>query len=303
MKYSESCKPLHQEIDDYSDDKIIQINERLYYIVEENRNIRFLILGDERAALIDTGYGYKNPWKQIREVTDLPLMVICTHGDPDHSLGVRWYSKAYIHQLDLNRILENDQDIEMKTRNINHYHKNNESLKRVKDLFLSNEIMKEQFICLQDKDVIDLGDRELEIIHVPAHTHGCIAILDKKGRDLFIGDNASYDDLWMFCLEERVPSFAKIKQSYIRLKEYEGFYDRIWGAHGKQPLHKGIIDEIIETIDDIYVNHDCEEINYSRFIASIVKGSTTYNHYYKNVKLVYTKEQLIELLRNGLDVH
>ncbi len=293
MKHSKTCDALHQGINNHQVDEIVQLSEHLYCLIEEGRNRRYLILGSERAALIDTGYCVKNPWKMIRSITDLPLMVICTHGDPDHALGVRWFSNAYIQALDVERILDYEKNEAAKTKSFNHYHKDDPTYDDVRDLYISEQIKEDQFMLIEDKDIIDLGDRELEIIHIPTHTFGSVAILDKKGRNLFVGDSASYDDLWLFCLGTRVPEFEVIRQSYAHLKSFESEYDHIWGAHGKQPLHKGIIEEIIETIDDVMLHHEQDEVNPSRFINSILgEDGPGYNHFHKSVKLVYTKRQV-----------
>lgn len=42
-------------------------------------------------------------------------------------------------------------------------------------------------------DIIDLGDRQYEVLHLPGHTHGSIALLDRLNRELFSGD-VVYDD-------------------------------------------------------------------------------------------------------------
>ena len=41
---------------------------------------------------------------------------------------------------------------------------------------------------LADGDVIDLGDRSFEVVHLPGHTPGSAGLLDRAGRVLFTGD-------------------------------------------------------------------------------------------------------------------
>lgn len=47
----------------------------------------FLVVGEERAALIDTGAGMGNLAKEVKEITDKPLYVLNTHGHVDHAGG------------------------------------------------------------------------------------------------------------------------------------------------------------------------------------------------------------------------
>lgn len=48
---------------------------------------------------------------------------------------------------------------------------------------------------LAEGDLINLGDRSLEVLHVPGHTGGSIALWDLANGTLFTGDAAYVDDL------------------------------------------------------------------------------------------------------------
>jgi glyoxylase-like metal-dependent hydrolase (beta-lactamase superfamily II) len=47
---------------------------------------------------------------------------------------------------------------------------------------------------LEEGDVVDLGDRAFEVLHVPGHTQGSIALWDADTGLLFTGDTAALDD-------------------------------------------------------------------------------------------------------------
>ena len=55
------------------------------YSIDQGMVRCFLILGTERALLLDTGAGECDLPGLIRTVTDLPLIVVQTHGDGDHT--------------------------------------------------------------------------------------------------------------------------------------------------------------------------------------------------------------------------
>nr|MDO8079471.1 MBL fold metallo-hydrolase [Candidatus Freyarchaeota archaeon] len=46
--------------------------------------------------------------------------------------------------------------------------------------------------ALDDGDAVDLGGVELEVITVPGHTPGHIALYDKANRNIFVGDSIGY---------------------------------------------------------------------------------------------------------------
>ena len=56
--------------------------------------------GEEKACLIDTMMGYNDLYKAVRSITDKPLIVINTHGHPDHIYGNVYFDKAYMNPAD-----------------------------------------------------------------------------------------------------------------------------------------------------------------------------------------------------------
>jgi glyoxylase-like metal-dependent hydrolase (beta-lactamase superfamily II) len=59
-------------------------------------NAMALIIGEKKAALIDTGMGITGDLDQfVRKYTNLPVTVLLTHGDPDH-VGAASLFKMYI---------------------------------------------------------------------------------------------------------------------------------------------------------------------------------------------------------------
>ena len=46
-----------------------------------------------------------------------------------------------------------------------------------------------QYSYVEDDHVFDLGGREVEVIHTPGHSPGCICLLDRAARMIFTGDS------------------------------------------------------------------------------------------------------------------
>lgn len=67
------------------------------YQIEEYRKVNCtLIKGTEKAILWDMGYGVYNLKKQIEKMIDTPLIVIASHGHPDHTLGCFQFDTIYL---------------------------------------------------------------------------------------------------------------------------------------------------------------------------------------------------------------
>lgn len=61
----------------------------------------FLVIGKEKACVVDTAYGFADLKAYVREYTDLPLIVFNTHGHIDHTGGNFWFNApVHIHEKD-----------------------------------------------------------------------------------------------------------------------------------------------------------------------------------------------------------
>ena len=75
-----------------------KINEDTYVLnfMGGSQNM-YLLLGEEKALLIDTGWGAGNLRGLVEKLTDKPVEVILTHGHLDHSGGNGEWEKVMIH--------------------------------------------------------------------------------------------------------------------------------------------------------------------------------------------------------------
>lgn len=184
----------------------------------------YLVTGDEKAALIDTAYGKENLKEIVRSLTDLPLVVINTHGHCDHIYGNLFFDEAYINEADLPVMKEHFTYVG------------------------ATKLMEEtgRKPCpvknIRQGDVIDLGGKKLEVYQVPGHTPGSVALLDRDERILFTGD-ALNGHLWMQ-LEEST-SILKLIRSIKALDPIRGDFDYILTGHGHGLEDAALIDELV----------------------------------------------------------
>ena len=67
--------------------KTFKINDHIFQFKDPMGVLTTLIIGKNKAMLIDTAYGIGDLKKQIEEITKLPLIVIDSHGHMDHTGG------------------------------------------------------------------------------------------------------------------------------------------------------------------------------------------------------------------------
>ena len=75
------------------------------YIISEYRHWEethcYLVNGEERSLLIDTGLGICNIYEEVRKLTDKPITAIATHIHWDHIGGHKYFSDYYAHKAEL----------------------------------------------------------------------------------------------------------------------------------------------------------------------------------------------------------
>ena len=71
-----------------------------FYLLDDGRVRQFLIPGQEEALLLDTGFAHSHVLEAVRTVTNVPVRVLLTHGDPDHAGGLDAFAEAGLHEKD-----------------------------------------------------------------------------------------------------------------------------------------------------------------------------------------------------------
>ena len=67
--------------------RVEEINPCLVRITDVADTHFYLIRGDRKAALLDTGVGCGDLRSLVERLTDKPLIVLITHGHIDHAMG------------------------------------------------------------------------------------------------------------------------------------------------------------------------------------------------------------------------
>ena len=146
----------------------------------------YLVLGHERALLIDVGYGHANLRDYVALLTKLPLTVINTHGHRDHSGADVQFGTVLAHPADFSMIERNALP-EQRERNRETL---NGAVVPAGELFAYDTEAKPLVLkAVKEGDIIDLGGRRLEVIEAPGHTPGEIVLLDSGSKLLFAGDH------------------------------------------------------------------------------------------------------------------
>ena len=190
--------------------EIIQINENTWRI--ENDGVRvFLLTGTKEALLIDTGMTLTNAREIEESITKLPLRLLNTHTDIDHISGNAAFESVMMGAGE--------------------------------EEFYRSRDRNEDVIPLYHGDIIDLGERELEIMDLAGHTPGSIAILDKEHRVLISGDSIQDGRIYMFGAHRNMEKYIETMEA---LEKQADRFDEIYPSHSTFPVKTDLIPKLVE---------------------------------------------------------
>ena len=214
---------------------IRKLLDHLYLIDDAGEATCYLLCGSEKAMVIDTVNGLEDLHAIVRTLTDLPLVVVNTHGHGDHVYGNVYFEEAWLHPADL-------------------------PLAQESFSYAAAEMEKYglapcPFRELSIGQVFDLGGVTLEVVSLKGHTAGSIGLLDREDRVLFSGDGAN-THLWMQL--EHSLSIAELQKTLVALKAEHGHrFDRVLTGHAKDFAPASIVDLLLKSCDEL-LNGKCE---------------------------------------------
>lgn len=207
--------------------------------MEGSQNL-YLLEGNKKALLIDTGYGTNTLAAFVKTVTDKPLIVVNTHFHPDHAGGNGEFPSVMMHRnwkADANAVKPGPNlpfDISMLP------HADYEK------------------VLLRDGDVIDLGGRKIEVLELCAHSNSSLAFLDRDHRLLLTGDELEAGQVLLYDLSASGKPY-ELKQRLIshrknmkRLKALQPEIDWLLPNHNGFPIENTYIDDFIALVDAIF---------------------------------------------------
>src|SRR5579863_4029477 len=168
----------------------------IYEPHQSEETISYLILGDKRAMLFDTGMGISDLKKVTSELTKLPIVVLNSHTHDDH-VGDNWeFETVYGVDTDFTRQnargSRDDAQAEVMPDQI--------CGALPKGFDAKSYVTRPWKISsyIHDGEKIDLGGRSLEVIATPGHTPDAISLLDRANGLLFTGDTYYPAPIWLY---------------------------------------------------------------------------------------------------------
>ncbi len=177
--------------------------------------ISYLIEGDKRALLFDSGNGIADISAVVSMLTDKPVSVLNSHSHYDHVGGNYSFDNIYGMDTGFTRSRQKGQSNEQIAIEVSP-----EALcrKPPEGVTPANHIGRPYKITnfISDGAVIDLGNRQLEVIHIPGHTPDAIALIDRQAGLMWTGDSYYSGPIWLYAPETDLDAYAQSLDRLIR---------------------------------------------------------------------------------------
>ena len=195
---------------------VTKINENIYQFNDKMSVLATLVIGDNQALLFDTTYGLGDLKKEVEEITTKPLIVVNSHGHMDHACGNYQFDEVYIDEEDL-ELIHHHTDEAYRAKNL----RNAKARGVLPENFDEEKYLKQRtgnLKLLKEHQVFDLGNITLEVIKIPGHTKGSIALFIKEFKIMLVSDGAC-PYVWMFLNESA--TLTDYMNSINKLLEYD----------------------------------------------------------------------------------
>lgn len=190
--------------------------------------ISYLIIGESRAMLFDTGMGVSPIDRVVKQLTDKPVFVVISHSHFDHVGGAHLFKEVWgvdepnarrnaagmVNQYlldyappesyEMNHLPEG---FDPKTYRINRYSLSNFVLNRLR---------------------FDLGGRMLEVYFAPGHSRDSLVMLDRENRLLWTGDTFYVGQLFAYLPDSDMKAYT---QTAAVLGVFADYVDYLLPSH------------------------------------------------------------------------
>ncbi len=260
-------KSLERVLSDESWFEIYRIRPGVFAIYEPKQFeevISYLILGEKRVLLFDTGLGVGKISAVVTRLTPLPVTVVNSHTHFDHVGGNAEFRDIWNRDLLYTRKNVRGQP--------NVYSRDALAPERLCGPLPPGTDAKSYSIrpwkstqWLRDHERIDLGGRVVEVIFTPGHTPDSVALLDRRNGLLFTGDSFYPGPIYLFVPET---DFAAYTRSVARLAALEPQIKLLLPSHNVPVAEPVFLKRLVRAV---------EQVNQNQAKAQVTEGRREYS--------------------------
>ena len=168
-------------------------------------NYNYLILGETRALLFDTGPGVRDITPVVESLTGLPVTAVPSHLHFDHIGNHERFERiAYV---DLPYLRERAREGVLRPT-------------RYESLGFADGVAPVELRISEwwkPGETVDLGGRRVEVIHTPGHTRDSISLWDGARRQLFTGDFITEGAVYAFLPGSSLGDYRRTAETLLEM--------------------------------------------------------------------------------------
>ena len=237
--------------------EVYQLQENVYGLLTENADgmgdpWMYLVVGPEKALLIDTGFGIGDLKGLCDTLTgDKELIIANTHSHPDHAGGNAQFDRVYCHESDAPAL-------EAQNENMWDYlfeHGDRKSGRGIWSEFDEKDIIAFtpfETVACPDGYKFDLGGgHTVELVHLGGHSPGSCAFLDPTTESLFTGDDLLSMRVGVFGGGHKHATIGTMRAGFERLAARKSEFKHVYPGHFVTDLENVTVDAMLDACNAI----------------------------------------------------
>lgn len=210
----------------------------------------YLVVGAERAALVDTGFGVTDTLRGFVEgLTGKPILCIVAHGHPDHAGAAALFDTVYMNAKD-EPLLPVSLSYE---RRMDDVFGRGETDPEFKAYCEKHIVMTEKlnYAEMNDGDVFDLGGKRLEVVAMPGHTQGSVALLNKEENYALVSDCFSRRTALVKMPTEKRVGITAYRDGLARFMSLLDDDTKLYWGHGEGPVPHEVPSDMLRACNEV----------------------------------------------------
>ena len=268
---------------------ISEIAYHTYAINEFGMATCFLLLGNEKGLLIDTGCGMSNIKESVEQLTNKPYDVVLTHGHVDHVICAPLFSEVYCHPNDWAEARAPKWSMAAAYPDMMRPFGSFDTYDiQPSDLRFYGPIQK--LLPVTEGYKFELGGRSVEVIETPGHTYGSICLLDPISKILFSGDACNPNlGITATSVERTLDGLQKLKARQSEFNRNFNGHIGYGGSNINQSMPENNLDNDILICTHLLAN-DFEQ--YGKLMKGERFGRPIYSAVYDDCRINYDINRL-----------
>ncbi len=275
-----------------------KLNDRLYLLAEKAGPAvvtMWLVLGEDSAALIDSGVGITGTLRKVVErITDKPVLHLVTHCDPDHAGASALFDDIRMSALDAPlqaAALRFDQRVHDLTVVVG----DKPLLKALIKLYLNRNMVRAEtfsYTDIHDGERFDLGGVTLEAFALPGHTKGSFCFINQADGYVITGDSLVTQDAAVVG-DPRCAPLATFRRGVERFIARGLDKLDVYVGHRLDPLDPEIPGQLVAACDEILAGETAQD-DAVKLLFGADGLPQAYEHRFGKARIQYLPDNLLD---------